>query len=171
MHAWVDVAVLAKTRNLNGRFVARGAAGLPFLLEPGDEVAFVPPQLDAPRRAIVAEVKPLDDRTAEVAFEGVDGGIAGVLVGCHCLVPRDSFDAAVLDEAPGLWEGWKVIDEAHGEIGVVAGLIENPAQCLLEVQRPDGNTMLVPVVDEIVRDVDAEAGAVSVALPNGLLEL
>ena len=42
---------------------------------------------------------------------------------------------------------------------------------LLEVQRPDGNTVLVPVVDEIVRDVDAEAGAVSVALPNGLLEL
>ena len=40
MRAWADVAVLAKTKNLKGRFVVRAAAGLPFLLEEGDEVAF-----------------------------------------------------------------------------------------------------------------------------------
>ena len=38
MRAWMDVAVLAKTRNTKGRLVVRATAGLPFLLEEGDEV-------------------------------------------------------------------------------------------------------------------------------------
>ena len=53
MRAWTDVAVLARTKNLQGGFVAQSAAGLPFLLSEGLEAAFVPPVLDAPRRAQV----------------------------------------------------------------------------------------------------------------------
>ena len=171
MQTWVNVAHLAKTRNLNGRFVARPAAGLPFLLEPGDEVAFVPPQLDAPRRAVVTDVHPIDDHSFEIAFDGVGGEEASILVGCHCLIPRDSIDDSVFEEAPGTWEGWTVVDATAGEIGSVFGLTENPGQALLEVERPDGSTVLVPVVDEIVLDVDVEAGIVHVDLPAGLLEL
>ena len=51
MRAWTDVAVLARTKNLQGGFVAQSAAGLPFLLSEGLEVAFVPPVSDAPRAA------------------------------------------------------------------------------------------------------------------------
>ena len=171
MHAWLDVAVLAKTRNLNGRFVARAAAGLPFLLEEGDEVAFVPPQLDVPRRATVADVAPIDDRTAEVSFAEVDGKAAGVLVGSHCLIRRASVDESALHASPAIWEGWAVVDEAFGEVGFVTGFIENPGQMLLQVGRPDGREALVPIVDEIVRDVDERAGVVHVCLPQGLLDL
>ena len=171
MQTWVNVAHLAKTRNLNGRFVARSAAGLPFLLELGDEVAFVPPQLDAPRRAVVTDVRPIDDYSAEIAFEGVGGEEAGILVGCHCLIPRDTIDDSVFEEAPGMWEGWKVFDATAGEIGSVVGFVDNPGQALLDVERADGTAVLVPVVDEIVRDVDVEAGIVRVDLPAGLLEL
>ena len=171
MHAWADVAVLAKTRNLNARFVARAAAGLPFLLEAGDEVAFVPPQTDAPRSAVVLEVRPIDERTADVAFEGVNGQTASELVGSHCLIKRATIDESVFEEAPAMWENWAVIDMAAGEIGVVAGLIDNPGQALLEVERPDGSTVLVPVVDDIVREVDVESATVHVDLPQGLLDL
>ena len=171
MQTWIDVAHLAKTRNLNGRFVARSATGLPFLLEVGDEVAFVPPQLDVPRRAVVSDVRLIDDRSAEITFEGVDGDAAGILVGCHCLIPRDTLDESAFEDAPGMWEGWVVVDATAGEIGFVSGLTDNPGQALLEVGRPDGSTVLVPVVDEIVLDVDVEGGVVHVNLPQGLLEL
>ena len=171
MHAWADVAVLAKTKNLDGRFAVRATAGLPFLLEEGDEVAFVPPQLDVPRRATVADVRMIDGYSAEVAFDGIGGDEAGMLVGCHCLIPRDSIDDSVFREAPGMWEDWTVVDAAVGEVGQVVGFVDNPGQALLEVQRPDGSTALVPVVDEIVREVDVEAGMVHVALPQGLLDL
>ncbi len=171
MRAWADVAVLAKTKNLKGRFVAHAAAGLPFLLEVGDEVAFVPPQLDVVRNAVVSDVRLLDDRTAEIEFEGVDGDAASVLEGSHCLIMRETIDESVFEDAPGAWEGWTVVDETAGTIGIVASFIDNPGQALIEVEREGGATVLVPVVDEIIRNVDIENGIVHVDLPNGLLEL
>ncbi len=171
MQTWVDVAVLSKAKNLNGRFVAKAAAGLPFLLEEGDEVAFVPPRLDAPRRAVVASSRLLDDATAELSFEGIDGGAANVLVGSHCLIDRADLDGRLLVEGPSTWEGWTVVDGKLGEVGTVSGLIDNPAHALLQVRRPDGAKALVPVVDEIVRTVDEGARIVHVELPAGLLDL
>lgn len=172
MRAWMDVAILVKTRNMKGRLVVRGTAGLPILLEEGNAVVFVPPQTDLPRRAVVSSVHVLDERSAEVEFDGVDGDAARGLVGCHCLMRRDELDASLFEEEPALWDGWQVVDEEAGEIGAIADIIDNPGQTLLQVECADGRgEVLVPVVDEIVLDVDVEARAIRVSLPNGLLDL
>ena len=171
MRTWVDVAVLAKSRNLDGRFVARAAAGLPFLLEEGDSVALVPPKLDVPRTVTVSRVVLLDDERAEVSFEEVrDAEIASELVGMHCLIKRDLIDTESLEEAPALWEGWPVLDASLGEIGTLAGVVENTAQTLLEVDR-NGSIVLIPLVDEIVTEIDVDGEQIHVNLPKGLLEL
>ena len=150
----------------------RATAGLPFLLEEGDEVAFVPPQTDMPRRAAVVSVRMLDEDSAEVEFDGVGGGEASGLVGCHCLIRRDELDESLFVEEPVFWDGWTVIDEACGELGCVSDIIDNPAQTLLEVARADGEgAVLIPVVEEIVHEVDAEARTIHVAIPDGLLDL
>lgn len=148
----------------------RSTAGLPFLLNEGASVAFVPPQTDLPRNAVVREVCPIDDTSAEVVFEGVDADAARGLLACHCLVQRDTLDAVVFAEEPVFWEGWLVQDENGCELGEVSDVIDNPAQSLIEVSRPDGPAFLVPVVDEIVTDVDVDARLITVVLPNGLLE-
>ena len=172
MRDWMDVAILAKTRNLKGRLVVQGAAGLPFLLQEGLEVAFVPPQTDLPRKSTVLSLRMLDDRSAEVAFDGVDGDSARGLAGCHCLIRRCDVDESAFEDEPAMWEGWQVFDDAAGLLGAVSGVIDNPGQALLEVSRADGRgNLLVPVVDEIVRDVDVDGRAISVTLPNGLLDL
>ena len=172
MRDWMDVAVLARTRNMKGRLVVRGTAGLPFLLEEGDEVAFVPPQTDVARRATVAEVRLIDERSAEVLFDGVDGDAARALVGCHCLVRRSEIDVAAIEAEPALWDGWSVVDVEAGLLGDVTGVIDDPGQSLLEVRRADGSgDVLIPAVDEIVLDVDADARIVRVDLPAGLLDL
>lgn len=171
MRAWVDVATLAKPRNLDGRFVAVASAGLPFLLEPGDEVALVPPKLDVPRSVTVASVKPIDASSAELRFEEVsDADVAGELVGMHCLIRRDLIDEDALADTPALWEGWEVVDVTVGPIGTVVDFIENPGQTLVEVSYGT-STVLVPFVDDIVLDVDVKSGTIEVDLPNGLLEL
>ena len=171
MRDWMDVATLAKTKNLKGRFVAKAAAGLPFILEEGDEVALVPPKHDVPRNVVVSDVVLVDDLTAEICFEGLDDpAIAGELVGMHCLIRRDGIDGSCFEEVPGMWQGWIVVDEKAGRIGEIVGIADNGAQQLLEVDH-DGRTVLVPAVDEIVVDVDVQVQEVRVALPNGLLEL
>ena len=176
MRSWANVATLAKTRNLDGGFVAKAATGLPFLLEEGMEVAFVPPREDVIRRTQVETVELIDERTAEIHFADVDSiDVAHALVGCCCLVRRADLDEGLLDASPARWEGWKVVDEKAGPIGAVKGIIENPGQMLLEVERaqgiPGNGALLVPLVDEIVRDVDGESRTVFVSLPAGLLEL
>ena len=171
MRAWIDVAVLAKSKNLNGRFVVQATAGLPFLLEEGDTINLVPPKLDVPRIVTVKSIEAIDDNRAEVTFEEVDTPeIASELVGMHCLIRRDLIDDSSLMAAPALWEGWPVIDSQIGMVGTLVGVIENPGQALLEVSR-EGESVLVPFVDEIVNDVDIEQGVVRVTLPNGLLDL
>ena len=150
----------------------RSTAGLPFMLEEGDEVAFVPPQTDAPRRARVLDVRFMDDDSADVSFEGVETlDVAQQLAGCHCLIKRDLVDESVFRESPITWEGWTVVDDELGEVGCVEGIVDKPLQPLLELRRPDGAIALIPVVDEIVYEVDVTRSLVRTRLPEGLLDL
>ena len=173
MRAWTDVAVLARTKNLQGGFVAQSAAGLPFLLSEGLEAAFVPPVLDAPRRAQVTAVAPVDDRTAIVTFDAVEGiDMAEALVGCHCLVRRAALPEGALEAHAGAWDGWEVHDARTGLVGTVAGIQELPGQDLLEVvPAAGGRTVLVPLVDAFVSGIDEDARRIDVDLPDGLLDL
>ena len=172
MRTWRNVATLVKTKNLNGRFVARPAAGLPFIPEIGCEVAFVPPRTDLPRRGRVDFVRDIDGSAYEVGFDTVvDDAAAHGLVGSCCLVRRDEIDDALFEEEPAAWVGWRVVELDGNPVGEVASLVENPGQALLEVTRGDGGLSYIPVVDEFIRDVDLEGRVVTVDLPSGLLDL
>lgn len=190
MRSWVDVATLTRTKSLKGRFVAKCATGLRFSMQEGMEVAFVPPQLDVPRSAVVSMVREIDDERYEVAFDGIDERCADELVGSHCLVRRADFnegrkrsaslspfdgvmgdreDVALLFESV---EGWTVKLPDGTVIGSIGGFIENPAQTLMEVSRSDrDDPTLIPVVGEFIVSVDENAESVVVDVPEGLLEL
>ena len=134
MRAWTDVAVLARTKNLQGGFVAQSAAGLPFLLSEGLEVAFVPPVSDAPRRARVTTVSAIDDRTAVVAFDAVEGiDAAEALVGCHCLVRRADLPEGALDVVPAAGGRTVLVPLVDA---LVAGVDEDARR--IDVDLPDG---------------------------------
>lgn len=174
MRGWVQIAYLAKTKNLGGGLVARGAAGLPSLLYDGLEVALVPPQLDAPRAVRVTSVAECAENEALVTFDGVnDLTMAERIVGCGCLVREDAVDLSLLEEAEGLpdWNGWRVEDVRAGHIGEVASLDDRAMQPLLVVRTADGRDVLVPLVDEFVEEVDERARLIRLSCPNGLLDL
>ena len=181
MRTWLDVAVLTKVKNRNGRFAVRCTAGLPFLLREGDEVALVPPRTDVPRRVVVAYAEESADAESNrfsknasggaVEFRDVDGALAREMAGMHCLIRRELVDELVFETSYGLWEGWSVEDDDHGFVGTISGIVENPGQSLLEVKRPDGSCAYIPAVDDIVYEVDVEGGFVRAKLPQGLLEL
>ena len=173
MRTWIDVAVLAKTKNLQGGFVVRSAAGLPFLLEEGLEVAFVPPALDAPRRARVESIVPSGEHAAVVTFDVVgDIDTAEKLAGCHCLVRRADLPESALEASEADWTGWQVRDARAGLLGAVSAIEEMPGQTMLEVAAVDGDrTILIPLVDEFVVSMDEDARLIEVDVPSGLLDL
>ena len=72
--------------------------------------------------------------------------------------------------------GMVVVDEDGTDLGTVRDLIDLPSAAgydLLEVERPDGRTWLLPAVDEYVEVREDEAGADRLVLvdpPEGLVE-
>lgn len=174
MRAWIDVAELAHIKNLNGGLVARCAAGLPFLLREGMELALVPPVLDAPRNVTVESVQMRTDYEALVFFEEVrDADTAEALVGCHCLAKRSEVESDLEEESSDLpsWEGWKVFDAAEGYVGVVSSIDDRPYQPLLVVEREGRGEALIPLVEEFLVSVDEEARRIDMKLASGLLDL
>lgn len=75
--------------------------------------------------------------------------------------------------APGRYyphdlEGLDVFDESGGTLGVLTGVLDNPANDLWIVRTPAGKDVLVPAVREFVRDVDLERKRIVVRPIPGL---
>jgi 16S rRNA processing protein RimM len=75
-------------------------------------------------------------------------------------------------DAPALEEGEFYAEDVAGarvvdgdrEVGTVRRLLALPSCEVLEVQRPGGDDLLVPLVADAVRDVDLDAGVIDVSL-------
>ena len=67
-------------------------------------------------------------------------------------------------------EGLRVMLDGE-PIGEVTGVTHGPTQSLLEVALESGKEALVPFVEEIVPEVDLDAGTCTITPPEGLLEL
>lgn len=67
--------------------------------------------------------------------------------------------------------GLTVQDDAGMALGTVTQVIEMPVQNLLDVQRPDGETFLVPFTRHLVTAIDLDAGILMVDLPDGLTDI
>lgn len=65
-------------------------------------------------------------------------------------------------------EGLRCVDAEGHPLGVVLELVTAPAQDLLVVKTPAGEEIMVPFVEEIVPEVDTEAGQITLTPPEGL---
>ena len=66
--------------------------------------------------------------------------------------------------------GFEVEDEEKGRIGVIAGVYENTTTPLLSVEF-NGKEILIPVIDEVIIDVNRDERLMKVKAPMGLIDL
>ena len=152
--------------------------GLPFLLEEGMEVTFVPPVLRIPRSGKVSALEEVGEGRYMVWFDCIDNRTdAEKLEGHFCLVRTSVLPEGFADQGTLDLVGFSVVDEAGKLIGTVQGLEENPAHALLVVKRggssddSEQDEVLIPLVDEFLVAVEEEAREIRVTLPEGLLDL
>jgi 16S rRNA processing protein RimM len=121
------------------------------------------------RALVIASARSHRDRFL-VRFEGVDDRDAAEGLRGALYVPADE----VRELEPGeFWESdLKGLDVVHARTGAVVGTVSHvlrgPAQDLLAVETADGER-LVPLVAEIVVEVDPGAHKITVDPPEGLL--
>ena len=177
MDPWVNIASLLKAKNNEGGLSVKQAEGLPFLLQPGMEVTFVPPVLRMPRSAVVEQVVEMGQGRHMVYFDSiVDRTQAEKLEGHFCLVPYASLPEGFDKQQGSGLVGFNVVDESAGLVGAVVDVLENPAHPLLQV-RPQGEcpgqdaSVFIPLVEEFIVQVDEENNTLTMSLPAGLLDL
>lgn len=172
MSDWSRAASVVKPKRLDGWVVCRAADGLPFLLDEGLEVYFIPPTLRGPRTARVAEIRQIHPDTWEVRFEGIESiEDAEQIQGCWCLVATKAVDMNMPATATQRMMGYTIIEATAGEVGTIVDIQSGPAQDLLVVHTPTGEEVLIPAVDAFLGPLDEEAHTIHATLPPGLLEL
>ncbi|KAB5490230.1 MULTISPECIES: ribosome maturation factor RimM [Flagellimonas] len=66
--------------------------------------------------------------------------------------------------------GFTMMDEVHGDIGVIKAINDSASQELFEVDK-NGKELLVPISDEIITKVDRKTKTIHVNTPEGLVDL
>ncbi len=66
--------------------------------------------------------------------------------------------------------GFEVEDEEKGRIGKIVGVYENTTQPLLSVDF-EGKEILIPVIDQIIKEVVREEKLMKIKAPQGLIDL
>lgn len=102
-----------------------------------------------------------------IKFEGIDTiNQAYKLIGYELFIPGDPDGELIDDDVTG----FSVIDMQGVEWGHVVELDDNGLNPVLEIQGAD-ETYYVPFVEDIVKEIDMEAGIIRIDPPAGLMEL
>ncbi|PKQ17358.1 MAG: 16S rRNA processing protein RimM [Actinobacteria bacterium HGW-Actinobacteria-7] len=164
------VGRVTKTHGLKGEVSVASATEAPLSVLEGCEVWFVPPPVGI-RSATVLSTRqgPKGTLLTLRAVEGVDAAMS--LVGREVLVRTDALPATWFEEAPEdeLFDGFSVWDEIHGDLGEIVETIFTGANDVWVLAGPLGE-ILIPVIDQVVLDIDEEAGSIKVELLDGLID-
>ncbi len=147
---------IGKPHGLDGSFYVEDPN--PLLLDHGQYL------LIGERQAVVAQRKGTDQRPV-IRLEGIgDRTAVDAVRGQELLARRDHAPELAEDEwwAEDL-EGCAILAEGR-QIGVVTRLIGLPSCEVLEVERADGEEMLVPLVSDAVGRVDVEQREIEIDL-------
>lgn len=63
-----------------------------------------------------------------------------------------------------------VVDDEKGELGRVKDIIEYPTQSLIQIVI-NGKEILIPIHDDIIKDVDREGKKIMIKAPAGLIDM
>ena len=163
---YIAVGRIVKTHGVAGELSVAQTTSFALDALLGKEVWVVPPvRIAKPYR--VSEVRP-GPKGPLVTLEGVDDIAHGrEMVGASICVPSDDVPLEILVENEDL-VGYRVIDVDRGDLGVIDEIIVTGANDVWVVHGPLGEVLL-PVIEEVVLEVDDDAGTISVRLLPGLL--
>ena len=133
-----------------------------FLLE--DESHLIP--------CFTTKVQLHKSQLLRVSVEGVNSEKqADLMIGKSVYLPLDQLPK--LDDDQFYFHeiiGFKVIDSVQGPIGIITGVNDASSQILLEVEHND-KQILIPLVDELIQQLDKQKKQIYLSIPEGLLDL
>ena len=107
----------------------------------------------------------------KLQFDGYETADAmSEFVGANVFLVGDEYD--IDNEAsPDFLMGFSVQSTQGKHIGIVDDILENTAQYLLSVKTPDERTVLLPLHDDLIENIDEENSLLVMEIPDGLTDL
>lgn len=166
--AFVPLGRIVKTHGLAGEVSVAETGRLPLVRAVGMTVWLVPPPASV-RSARIESVRQ-GPKGPLVKLSGVnDPDTAASLRGASLTARAADLPAEALEEELDPI-GLIVLDTVRGEIGTVEDVIVTGANDVWIVRGGPFGEVLVPVIDQVVHEIDEEAGTVEVTLLPGLIE-
>ncbi len=157
------------THGLNGAVILKHITGSSDWLQK-DHVLFAELRKGSHIPYFTTACKAANDEEYIVNLEDVDSmEEAKKLVGKAVYVKEDILSAHAAD-SPLLWIGFNVVDKEKGSLGPVEDVMQAGPQWLAKITH-QGKEALIPLVPEILLDVNIRNKYIRVALPEGLLEV
>lgn len=123
-------------------------------------------------------VRPKGSFSYLVKLQGVDSEIeARGLVNKSVFALRSQlkdFMQEEYDEEYTLYDdmiGWTLEDTTYGNLGKIIEIDTNTENELLIVETPAGDSLYVPLAEDLIREIDEDRGRIVMNLPEGLLNL
>ncbi len=162
------VGRIARTHGLAGEVSVVQTTALDLSTLVGSTVWFVPPAA-GPGNAVVESVRQ-GPKGPLLLFRGIDtAATAASLRGLDVAIPAGSLPEGLEDLAFDP-VGLTVVDQTRGPLGRVTEVIETGANDVWVVDEGPHGRVLLPVIDEVIVDLDEETDTVIVRLLPGLLE-
>jgi 16S rRNA processing protein RimM len=114
------------------------------------------------------------DTTALVLIDGVNSvEKARMFTNVDVYFPRSFYDEAEeLDDVPiSYLIGFTACDVHEGELGHITDIDDSTANVLAAIERTDGEQCLVPLREELIKDIDHHQKTITFDLPEGLLTM
>lgn len=166
---FVSIGTITATHGLDGEVLVDGPTRASLRGLTGATVWVVPPAPHA-RPFTVIGTRDLPKGTI-LTLEGVaDLSAAERLRGRMLLMDATLAPEIVDAEAGQDLLGFEVIDETRGPLGQVESVIVTGANDVLEVVGGPFGAVLIPVIEQVILDVDGEDRRIAVRLLDGLLE-
>lgn len=113
------------------------------------------------------------DTTVLVKFEDVDNEVqARRMTGLEVFFPKAL--AGEVEDGGYSWNyfvGFEVTDAYYGHLGKIVAVDDATVNVLFEIETSDGNELLVPASEELIKDIDHKQHKIEMYLPEGLLTL
>ncbi len=165
---FVPVGRVVKVHGVKGEVSVAMAAGPPFSLPEGIPLWVVPPA-GKPVPRVVERVRQ-GPKGPLVKLAGIDDRHGAEDLRDRTLVARPSDLPADYPDEPADETGMAVYDADRGFLGEVVDTIVTGANDVWVIDGGPFGEVLVPVIDDVVVEIDEERGRIDVTLLPGLIE-
>jgi len=164
----IMVGRIARAHGLRGEVGVQGDGTIEHMTE-GTRLWLAPPPVDAPRHVTLRSMRP-GPKGLLVSFDEIQEiDTARRVVGSTLL--------ANASDLPDVWQsgpisllGYSVDDETRGPLGSVDDIIITGANDVWAVKSDKGTEVLIPVIDDVVIQIDHTEHRITVRLLPGLIE-